>query len=79
MVDQPADADVRLTAADAHELADLLVFLHEWLTGSADSDGLAASLDRFPESAGTNTGPAVQLALSRFASLLTASASEVDF
>jgi hypothetical protein len=78
MSEQPAAAtEARLTGVDARELADVLVFLREWLTTSEDSDLLAASLDRFPDSVGTDTLPAVQVALSRFASLLTP-AGEVD-
>jgi hypothetical protein len=80
MADQPAaPIEARLTSTDARELADLLMFLREWLTTSEDSDLLAASLDRFPGSVGTDTRPAVQVALSRFASLLTPTAGEVDF
>ncbi|MGH3517379.1 MAG: hypothetical protein ACRDQ7_08175 [Haloechinothrix sp.] len=80
MSDQPAAAtEVRLALADAAELADLLEFLRDWLTSSQDSETLAASLDRFPGSAGTDTSPALQLALNRFASLLTPTAGEVDF
>lgn len=80
MSDQPAAAtEVRLAVTDAAELADLLVFLRDWLTSSEDSEALAASLDRFPGSAGTDTSPALQLALSHFASLLTPTVSEMDF
>lgn len=80
MADHPAaSTDVRLTTADAHELADLLRFLHDWLAGSEDSELLSASLQRFPDSAGADTLPQVQLALNRFASLLTPPAGEVDF
>jgi hypothetical protein len=80
MSEQPAPAttDVRL-AADAREPAELLVFLHDWLTGSQDSELLAASLERFPGSAGADTPAAVQVALTRFASLLTPIRGEVDF
>jgi hypothetical protein len=79
MSDHPVDTDVRLTADDAAELAELLRFLHDWLAGSEDNDTLAASLQRFPDSAGADTLPAVQVALSRFASLLTPTVGEVDF
>jgi hypothetical protein len=80
MPDQPAaTTEVLLTAADARELADLLVFVCDWLTTSQDSDLLAASLDRFPGSAGTDTVPALQLALTRFAVLLAPRGGEVDF
>jgi hypothetical protein len=80
MADHPAATDVRLSAADAAELADLLVFLRGWLTTSEDSEALAASLERFPDSgAGADTVPTLQVALSRFASLLTPPVGEVDF
>jgi len=79
MADQSAAAThVRLAADDARELADLLGFLRDWLTRSEDSDLLAASLDRFPGSAGTDTLPALQVALTRF-SLLLGPTGEVDF
>ncbi|MGH3735625.1 MAG: hypothetical protein ACRDT6_08385 [Micromonosporaceae bacterium] len=72
MSEQPAAATgVRLARADARELADLLLFLHDWLTSSEDGELLAASLDRCPDSVGTDTLPQVQLALTRFRSLLT--------
>lgn len=80
MSDQPAaTTEVLLAAADARELADLLVFVRDWLTTSEDTDLLAASLECFPSSAGTDTLPALQLALTRFALLLTPAAGEVDF
>ncbi|MGH3517125.1 MAG: hypothetical protein ACRDQ7_06830 [Haloechinothrix sp.] len=80
MADQPAAAtEIRLALADAAELADLLEFLRDWLTSSQDSETLAASLDRFPGSSGADTSPALQLALNRFASLLTPTTGEVDF
>jgi hypothetical protein len=80
MSDQSGVAtEVVLAGADARELADLLVFVREWLTTSQDSDLLAASLDRFPGSTGTDTLPALQIALTRFKLLLTATAGEVDF
>lgn len=80
MADQhAATTEVVLTGADAHELADLLVFVRDWLTTSQDSDLLAASLDRFPGSTGTDTLPALQIALTRFMLLLTPTAGEVDF
>src|SRR6266536_5895437 len=40
--------DVCLSADDAAELAELLRFWHDWLTGE-DTDLLAASLDRMPD------------------------------
>ena len=80
MTDQHAVAtEVVLAGPDARELADLLVFVREWLITSADSDLLAASLDRFPASTGTDTLPALQIALTRFKLLLTPTAGEVDF
>jgi hypothetical protein len=80
MSDQPAaGTGVRLAAADARELAELLVFLRDWLTDSDDTELLVASLERFPSSAGTDTLPQLQLALIRFASLLTPAGGEVDF
>ena len=58
MTDQhAATTEVVLTGADAHELAELLVFVHDWLTTSQDSDLLAASLDRFPDSTGKSGIP----------------------
>lgn len=79
MTDQPVATEVVLSADDPGELADLMVCLREWLTGSDDSESLAASLDRFPDSVGTDRLPEVQLTLTRFASLLAPSAAEVDF
>ncbi|MGH7477925.1 MAG: hypothetical protein ACRELD_16815 [Longimicrobiales bacterium] len=53
--------------------------MRDWLNTSEDSETLAASLDRFPGSVGTDTLLALQLGLSRFASLLTPTTGEVDF
>lgn len=73
-----AQRSTRLSGAQARELTDLLVFLGEWLSSSEDSAELAASLDRFPEGAGTETMAQLQVALARFAALLDPGA-EVDF
>jgi hypothetical protein len=63
-----AEADeVRLSADDAAELADLLRFWHDWLT-SEDTDLLAASLQRMPE--GPDSLPALQVMLTRLAARL---------
>lgn len=71
-------SEVHLSGAQARELADLLGFLGQWLTGSEDNEDLAASLARLPEGAGDETMVQVQVALSRFAALLDPS-GEVDF
>ncbi len=76
--DPAAPSEVRLSGAQARELTDLLVFLGEWLSSSEDSEELAASLDRFPEGAGTETMVQLQVALARFAAMLDPGA-EVDF
>lgn len=79
MSDQPESrSEVRLSGAQARELTDLLVFLGEWLSTSEDSEELTASLARLPEGAGEETMVQLQVALSRFASLLDPSA-EMDF
>jgi hypothetical protein len=63
-----ADAEeVRLSADDAAELADLLRIWHGWLTGE-DTDLLAASLERMPE--GPDSVPALQVMLTRLAARL---------
>jgi hypothetical protein len=49
MSDQPAaGTGVRLAAADARELAELLVFLRDWLTDSDDTELLVASRNASP-------------------------------
>lgn len=73
-----ARSEVRLSGAQARELTDLLVFIGDWLSTSEDSEELAASLDRFPDSAGTETTVQLQVALSRFAALLDPSGG-MDF
>ena len=79
MSDHPeARSEVRLSGAQARELTDLLMFLGEWLSSSEDNEQLAVSLARFPDSAGDQTLVQVQVALSRFATLLDPS-DEMDF
>lgn len=79
MSDHPESrSKVRLSGAQARELTDLLVFLGQWLSSSMDSEELAASLARLPESAGEETMVQVQVALSRFAGLLDPGAG-MDF
>ncbi len=59
--------DVCLSADDAAELAELLRFWHDWLTGE-DTDLLAASLDRMPD--GPDDLPSLQVVLTRLAARL---------
>lgn len=59
--------DVRLSADDAAELAELLRFWHDWLT-SEDTDLLATSLERMPD--GPDSLPALQVVLTRLAARL---------
>jgi hypothetical protein len=70
-----AAEDVRVSADEAAELAELLRFWHDWLTGE-DTDLLAASLDRMPE--GPDSLPALQVMLTRLTARLEP-CREVDF
>jgi hypothetical protein len=62
--------DLRLDAADAGEVAELLEFLGDWLDGS-DSTLLAASLNRFVGTAGYDLDE-LRTDLTRFTFLLGA-------
>jgi hypothetical protein len=69
-------AEVRLTAADAAELADFLAFLGRWLGSSEDTELLAASLHRF---AGHYDLPSLQVDLARFAVMVKPRGNEGSF
>lgn len=64
-----------MPADDAAELADLLRFWHDWLTGE-DTDLLAASLARMP--GGPDSLPPLQVVLTRLTALLDPSRN-MDF